>query len=225
MEGQPPLGTVISLKTVQFSTVEDLLVSLSGDTSVAPSTKLSAAAAPFVPVIRTPEPTSKVLTDNEPSTADPAGETAAGELDEDDDDTEQADAALPTGDEKLQTDDVNVEVEPAPQHLRSDPTDEEIAASNTIQRYYRKHKARGTVLSTGSDQFFEEFLRQTRTNLQITNSRYIKQLLGPLPHILACLQVIYQKASKAKSKAKDRFRRGVEHLELEDVQQKMTESR
>jgi hypothetical protein len=100
---------------------------------------------------------------------------------------------------------------------RTEPTEDEIKAAKTIQWHFRNHNKPQTSQMAASNLFFEECLRQTKLRAVHRNPRYVKLFLGPLPHILVCLQVISQTILKAKAKAKEKFLKAA-HQELTNTE-------
>ena len=112
------------------------------------------------------------------------------------------------------------------------PSDEQIKAARVIQIRYRRNVLRrsrpmSTLFEARSRLFVEcwkesekiDWLRKGRHIL-----RYRLLFLGPLPHLLLCLERAKEFASEAKKKIKRRLT-AAKHQQLEDVQTKMTEAK
>ncbi|EMD41416.1 hypothetical protein CERSUDRAFT_89982 [Gelatoporia subvermispora B] len=101
------------------------------------------------------------------------------------------------------------------------PTQTEVDAARTIQVAYRRHLStrRGAATSTAEDLMRRIFTAcQARSQqLQWLCRRYKMLFLGPLPHLLVCLEMMHGYIFTAKDQAKKRLRK-VEHRELEEAQ-------
>jgi hypothetical protein len=107
-------------------------------------------------------------------------------------------------------------------------SDGQIEAARVIQAMYRRNaECRGgsarSSLSEAKSRLFIGCLAECE-KLKWPRSHYRLLFLGPLPHLLACLERANTFPFEAKTKVKKRLTTA-EHLELEDVQMKMTEAK
>jgi hypothetical protein len=112
------------------------------------------------------------------------------------------------------------------------PSDEQIKAARVIQIRYRRNVLRrsrpmSTLFEARSRLFMEcwnesEKIDWLRKGHRILRYRFL--FLGPLPHLLLCLERAKAFASEAKKKIK-RLLTAAKHQQLEDVQTKMTEAK
>ena len=107
------------------------------------------------------------------------------------------------------------------------PSEEKIHATRVFETAYRKvlarrHKTTKTVEEASRTSFFEACLVEASKMDWPYGGYYRKLFLGPLPHLLVCLGWILSYATKAKDKAKKRYKVAT-HQELDDIGKKMTE--
>lgn len=97
----------------------------------------------------------------------------------------------------------------------------EVVAARRISRTYRVYRSRRGVkkaMTILRDQAFGACLQASS---RIPARSYRLRYLGPLPHLLACLQSLHVWAHQAKSLAKQHLRK-VSHLKLEEMMEKIT---
>lgn len=121
------------------------------------------------------------------------------------------------------------------QHVADAPSEEQIGAARVIQRMYRRKlvRRRGvarTGLSAGRHRHFvycweeSEKMLWPRGHYRLSTSPYRFFFLGPLPHLLLCLERARTSASEGIMKAQRRMATA-NHQDLEDVQVKVTEAK
>jgi hypothetical protein len=107
------------------------------------------------------------------------------------------------------------------------PSEKQIGAACTIQTMYRRHLHRRGCSRTKSSEmihrFFIECLAESK-KIAWPRRHYRFLLLGPLPHLLLCLERAITSASESKMDFKRRLTTAA-HLEIEDVQMRMTEAK
>ncbi|OBZ79120.1 TPR and ankyrin repeat-containing protein 1 [Grifola frondosa] len=101
------------------------------------------------------------------------------------------------------------------------PTEAEVAAANAIQVAYRQYLARRrtttkTTLHEMRRRIFTAFQEASHT-MQWPHKYYRFLYLGPLPHLLVCLECMQNHIHTAKNHARKRFM-VVQHIELENAQ-------
>lgn len=115
------------------------------------------------------------------------------------------------------------------------PSDEEIRAARIIETmYFRKLRRRRSApkgaLSEARARCFvncwteSKQMEWSRAPHRLSPSRYRFLFLGPLPHLLVCLERANTSTFELKLKAKKRLTTAG-HLEIEDVQMRMTEAK
>ncbi|KAJ3514932.1 hypothetical protein NLJ89_g2078 [Agrocybe chaxingu] len=126
---------------------------------------------------------------------------------------------------------VPVEVAPVAelQGENKPPSEELIQAAIYIQARYRtilrhKRQAAKTALEVSRASCFEAFLAESRKMEWPPCSHYLLLFLGPLPHVLACLDVVHTWVMETKQRNKKRFKTAT-HQELDDVNKRLTEQK
>lgn len=100
----------------------------------------------------------------------------------------------------------------------------EVVAARRISRTYRVYRSRRGVkraMTILRDQTFRACLQASS---RISPRSYRLQYLGPLPHLLACLQSLHVWAHQEKTLAKQHLRK-VSHLKLEEMMEKITDTK
>jgi hypothetical protein len=111
------------------------------------------------------------------------------------------------------------------QHVVDAPSQEQIDAARTIQKMYRRnllrrHGGTKTKLSEARRRFFIECWAESEK--MVWPYRHYRLLfLGPLPHLLLCLERANTTTFESKMKVKRDMIRAT-HLQIEDVQKRMT---
>jgi hypothetical protein len=105
------------------------------------------------------------------------------------------------------------------------PSEREIEAAGIIQRAWHRlvQQGRGAVkvgLREARSRHFAAFYTEAQ-NLEWSHRGYGLLYLGPLPHILVCLEFSGTHARSLKNKAKQRFS-DTKHQELEDCGKRLT---
>ena len=105
-------------------------------------------------------------------------------------------------------------------------SEEQLAAAKTIQLAYhhllqRRKKGNESDLAVKRNRFFLECWN-TSEKIQWHRRRYRHLFLGPLPHLLLCLEKANTHAFHMKKRIKKRIN-NVQHRELDEARTKMTE--
>jgi hypothetical protein len=114
-----------------------------------------------------------------------------------------------------------------PQALESvAPSEEECYAASVIQLAYRRALARrrGSPkdgLPEARSRFFTIYYKQSR-EMEWPNRYYRLLFLGPIPHILLCLDAVETHTHELKGKTKERLQQ-VRHMELEQLGGRLTQ--
>ncbi|KAE9400954.1 hypothetical protein BT96DRAFT_620070 [Gymnopus androsaceus JB14] len=105
-----------------------------------------------------------------------------------------------------------------------EPTEDEHRNATIIQLAYRKywsHKGnRQTQVAVSRDKWFYDCLKMD----SIKPGRYRKMMLGPLPHILVGLELIYMGTQESKSNTKKRTRLPLKSEELDLLDKQLTQT-
>ncbi|KAJ7171712.1 hypothetical protein C8R43DRAFT_1231226 [Mycena crocata] len=109
-------------------------------------------------------------------------------------------------------------------------TDEEISAASVIQRAFKRvnkraHKRTAELaessLAAGCAGFFMACLKEAGS-MEWPNQEYRLRFLGPLPHLLLCLDIIHTTAQKQKKQIKSDLREA-KHEKLEALDKQLTQ--
>lgn len=108
-------------------------------------------------------------------------------------------------------------------------TDEQKQSAITLQRWYRKlMKKRYVIPKNNTDaarhRQFEKCLEESHKIQWTVQSHYRFLFLGPLPHVLVCLEAAHAWAMTTKKSNKRRFKRAL-HQDLEDIQKRLTDQK
>ncbi|KDR84732.1 hypothetical protein GALMADRAFT_260438 [Galerina marginata CBS 339.88] len=111
----------------------------------------------------------------------------------------------------------------------SPPSDEQVQAATRLQTAYRKvlklrRKIPKTALDASRNTCFLACLEESRKIDWPDGSFYRLLFLGPLPHVLVCLNAAYAWAIDTKARNKKRFKIAM-HQDLEDVNKRLTEQK
>ncbi|CAA7264670.1 unnamed protein product [Cyclocybe aegerita] len=203
-ESHPPARSV---RRVMFKTSVDVHRLLDPLNPVLVS-NLRADAPAFIPKPREPEASTSVT-----------GEEPEQEIEEPEaDNTEVVNISAP------------VEVAPvAEQEETKPPSEELIRAASCIQARYRKilrskRQTSRTALETLRASCFEACLAESRKIEWPPRSHYLLLFLGPLPHVLTCLNAVHTWVMETKQRNKKRFKTAT-HQELDDVNKRLTEQK
>lgn len=107
-----------------------------------------------------------------------------------------------------------------------DPTEEEQQAAARIQAAYRRYSSHRVRPKGQLAESREKlFLACLKTAEQVELGWYRKMMLGPLPHVLAFLELLYTSTQELKYKTKKRMRLPLKHEELDALDQQLTQTR
>ncbi|KAF8624782.1 hypothetical protein AX15_005672 [Amanita polypyramis BW_CC] len=106
-------------------------------------------------------------------------------------------------------------------------TEAEREAGNIIQSAYRKHSRTKNIRINASAQLirtiFLDYLKHSQTLGWPKRSYYRLLYLGPLPHMLACLESLWMDVMRRKANAKKMLKKGLGHEEIDRAGAILTE--
>jgi hypothetical protein len=104
-----------------------------------------------------------------------------------------------------------------------EPTENEHTQASVIQEAYKRYASRKTKqrtqLAISREKWFTSFLEMN----SLQPGRYRKMLLGPLPHVLVFLDLLYSGAHESKAKTKKRTRLPLKSEELDLLDKQLTQ--
>lgn len=214
-------------QSTQISSVRQLLYekaseipSLLSSHTVAAQSMLRSETAPSVPRMQRPKDEIRQV---ERENLEPIPQEADGEEVEEKEVPVVVDSEATDGTEDM--DDVVTSLDPVPdESLRSNgPSEEQHCAARRIQDVYRYYVWRhsGSAIDAEIDAIFTACLKETRFS-KWRPSYYRLLFLGPLPHLLACLEQGIALTHTAKVKTKDLLKEAF-HERLEELGRQRSE--
>ncbi|PBK59143.1 hypothetical protein ARMSODRAFT_1027641 [Armillaria solidipes] len=139
------------------------------------------------------------------------------------DDTQEAEAV----EETVGEDAIAVDAIPTQEMTAPEPTDKEIVSASLIQRVYKKvlrHRRGVAKRGTGGlhAQIYSSCTKEV-SRLGDNPGLYLRLFLGPLPHILVCLETVRIDALSQRKKTKDRLK-DCSHNEYNAVDDLLTQT-
>ena len=109
------------------------------------------------------------------------------------------------------------------------PSEEQIKAASFLQTMYRRRQRRKTKtnkapLHVWLKRCFKQCLTESSKMEWPPRSQYRLMFLGPLPHVLACINTAHSWVMDNKQRNKDKFKTAL-HQDLEEVAKRLTEQR
>ena len=109
------------------------------------------------------------------------------------------------------------------------PSEEQIKAASFLQAMYRRRQRRKTKtnkapLHVWLKRCFKQCLTESSKMEWPQRSHYRFMFLGPLPHVLACINTAHSWVMDNKQRNKDKFKTAL-HQDLEEVAKRLTEQR
>ncbi|KZT68439.1 hypothetical protein DAEQUDRAFT_671296 [Daedalea quercina L-15889] len=230
--GEPRFPPRRSVRRIIYNDVDEILVLLDPDAALGRSPSLNKDAAPFVPPqlhVPAQRDGASIVAADEPAEDEPAEDEPAEDEQEHDlpeaDDEEDADATPPVvdlNDESLAFD--------APDPAAEQRAREKLDAAQVIAEAYRRYaRHRGTQYTTPATVIHLRFVEAyravygSRGSMGTREERYRVLLLVPLPHAMVFLELARNHLYDKKNELKKRLKI-VEHLELEEVNNKITQN-
>ncbi|KAF4623894.1 hypothetical protein D9613_001576 [Agrocybe pediades] len=207
-QAQPPTG----IRRVLFKNPDALEISRILE-SLPIKSKLRVDAPEFVPKPKLPEELPEA---QQPVEQEPDAEIEEPEVDN----TEIVNTAS-------SAESIAVDSLPEAEEVNSAPSEEKIQAAVKLQTLYRKKLRRRRVVAKTAQEAsrnscFESCLAESAKIEWPQGSFYRFLFLGPLAHVLVCLNAAYTSAMETKKRNKQRLSKA-SHQDLEEVNKRMTE--
>ncbi|RDB28998.1 TPR and ankyrin repeat-containing protein 1 [Hypsizygus marmoreus] len=218
--GPVPSRSMYGVRLITYETGEDLPCIIQG---LSPSEVFSSTSAPDV-----------LPKDSEPMAKIDATKVSENDTAEEPDDEVQLTSEaggiedVDTGVEMMEPaefSDMKLSIEPDIPQVHA-PSEAELRAVSVIQKTYRRsllrrRKTAKARLPAARSRFFDMCLERAQNMVWKQNSHYRPLFLGPLPHILLCLDIAQATAFTEKAAVKKHLRSS-RHEELEDLSLRLT---